>query len=230
MSERIEEPVLDRAESEGEDRAVAILLTLAAVVGIVLGGRASLVRSSATDDWQQALREEIKTAAARVEDVRYVYTSEAPVAFQFDEATIRAEEARRAAGRSTGTTRRVLLVEAKTLSLYAKNLAEGIQKGLATGRYRTPKGGFDAARRLADQRRRFPDLLRIDPNRAEHRGDRLSRHAALEIAATIPAGVAFLLGALAEAFRRRRRPLLLAGFAAVASAVVLGVLVEAAFA
>ncbi len=218
--------MLDRAESESEDRAVAILLTLAAVVGILLGGRASLVRSSATDGWQQALREEIKAAAGRVEDVRYVYTSEAPVAFQVDEARVRAEEARRAAARSTGTTRRVLLVEAKTLSLYAKNLGEGIQKGLADSRYRTSKGGFDAARRLADQRRRFPDLLRIDPNRAEHRGDRLSRHAALDMAATVPAAVAFLLGALAEAFRRRRRLLLIAGFAAVLAAGVLGVLVE----
>lgn len=230
MSERIEEPTLDRAETEGSDRAVAVLLALAAVVGIVLGGRASLVRSSATDAWQQALRQEIKRAAGAVEDVRYVYVSEAPVAFQVDEARIRAEEARRAAAKATGLTRRVLLVEARRLSLYAKSLGEGVQQGLADPRFRTKSGGFDAARRLTEQRRKFPDLVRIDPESDQGRGDRASRHAFLEIGATIPAAFAFMLGAFAEAWRRRRRALLVLGFVALLAAVVLGVVVEGAYA
>jgi FlaG/FlaF family flagellin (archaellin) len=140
VSERIEEPTLDRAETEVEDRTVAVLLALAAVVGIVLGGRASLVRSSATDAWQGALRQEIKRAAGAVEDVRYVYTSEAPIAFQVDEAKIRATEARRAAARATGLTKRVLLLEANTLSLFAKNLGGASKRGWRTR---------DTARRMA---------------------------------------------------------------------------------
>jgi hypothetical protein len=48
--------------------------------------------------------------------------------------------------------------------------------------------------------------------------------------ATIPAGLAFMLGALAEVFRRRRRMLLAAGLVALSAAVVLGIVVEGVYA
>jgi hypothetical protein len=162
--------------------------------------------------------------------VRYVYVAEAPVAFQVDEAKLRAAEARRAAGGASGVTRRALLVEARTHELVAKTLGRSIQAGLANPRYQTKSGGFDAARRLADQRSRYPDLVKIDPEQDQRHGDRLSRHAFLEMAATIPAALAFMLGALAEVFARRRRPLLRAGFVALGAAVVLGAVIEGVYA
>jgi hypothetical protein len=215
---------------EGNHRAVAILLALAAIVGIALGARASLIRSSATDAWQGALRAEIKRAAAAVEDVRYVYVAEAPVAFQVDEAKLRAAEARRAAVGVSGVARRALLVEARTQELVAENLGQNIQAGLANPRYETKSGGFDAPRRLADQRSRYPNLVKIDPEQDQGHGDRLSQHAFLDMAATIPAALAFMLGAFAEAFGRRRRPLLAAGFVALVAAFVLGAVIEGVYA
>lgn len=230
MSERPEEPTPSKAQSAWGDRAVAVLLALAAVVGIALGARAALVRSSATDAWQGALRAEIKRAAAAVEDVRYVYVAEAPVAFEVDEAKLRAAEARRGAAGASGVARRALLVEARTQELVAKTLGQSIQEGLANPRYQTKSGGFDVARRLADQRSRYPDLVKIDPEQDQRHGDRLSRHAFLEMAATIPAALAFMLGAFAEAFGRRRRPLLVAGFVALGAAAVLGAVIEGVYA
>lgn len=225
-------PPVEPAEARGDTghAAVAVLLAVAAVVGVALGGRASLVSSNATDAWQLALRQEIKRAAAAVEDVRYVYTSEAPVAFAYRELRLRARVIRRLQASAPASTRPLLRLEAEALDLYAKNLGEGIQQGLADARYTTPKGGFDAAKRLADQRRRNPDLVAIEPESAQRAGDRASRQAVLEMAATIPAALAFFLGAVAEAFSRPRRLLVAAGAALVAAAAVTGIAVEAAYA
>ena len=233
MAEAAETPATPEPEAskaDGGHGAVAILLALSAVVGVALGGRASLVSSNATDAWQLALREEIKRAAGEVEDVRYVYNSEAPIAFNYRAVRLRAQEARKAARTASPTAKATLELEAKALDLYAKNLGESIQKGLADPRYTTPHGGFDAAKRLAYQRGRNPDLVAIDPERAQRSGDRASRQSILEMAATIPAGIAFLLGAIAEAFARPRRWVLIAGFALVAAAATVGVVVEIAYA
>ena len=54
-------------------------------------------------------------------------------------------------------------------------------------------------------------LVAIDAEVQQREGDRLSRRSLLEVLATAPAAVAFLLGAFAEAFHRRRTVLVLAG-------------------
>lgn len=233
MAEAPETPTPPEPEAPndgGGHGAVAVLLALAAVVGVALGGRASLVSSSATDAWQLALRQEIKRGAAEVEDVRYVYNSEAPIAFNYRAVKLRAQEIRQAAKTAPADAKATLELEAKALDVYAENLGGSIQKGLADDRYTTPAGGFDAAKRLADQRKRYPDLVAIDPDEAQRSGDRLSRQSILEMAATIPAGIAFLLGAVAEAFTRPRRWLLIAGFVLVAGACGIGIVVEAVYA
>lgn len=218
------------AAGGGSDRSIALLLTFAAVIGVALGGRASLVSSDASDGWQSALRQEIKRAAATVEDVRFVYESEAPVAFDVREIRFRAAAIRRIAGTSGPAVRNRLLLEAKALDLYAKNVASGLPDGITGKRYLTPKGGFDAARRLADQRARTPDLRDIDPEVPQRAGDRSSRHSIIEMAATIPAALGFLFGALGEAFFRRRRWFVLAGAVCVAAAATMGIVVEAVYA
>ncbi|MFN2467085.1 MAG: hypothetical protein ABR521_02990, partial [Gaiellaceae bacterium] len=213
-----------QAHDERHERAVAILLALAAVAGVALGARATLLEGDATDLWQSAVRQEIKRAAASVEDVRFVYAAEGPQVFAIDVARLRAEELRRAAGRAAGETQTELRLEARTFSEYVRQTARPPLP--VSRRYLTATGGFDAARRLADNRRRYPDLVAIDPDRPQERGDDLGRRAIFEMAATIPAALAFFLGALSQVFRRPRRPFLLAGAVSLATAVAAGIVLE----
>lgn len=205
-------------------RAGAILLALAAIVGVAWGTRASLVSSSASDAWQSAIRQEVKRAAAVVEDVRYVYVVEGPQALDVFAARIRAKELRKAAARARGTERAALTVEAEALETYASQVAKSVEA--AAARYRTSIGGFDHARRLADQRAKNPDLRDIDPEDAQEAGDRLSRKSLLEMLATVPAAFAFMLGAVSEGFRRGRALLLALGAFSLAASVVLGLVFE----
>jgi hypothetical protein len=211
------------AKETGSERAVAILIAAAAIVGVALGARATLLATDASDAWKSAVRSEVKRAAASVEDVRYVYASEAPIAMQGAFAKVRAAELERSAANASGSVRSALLAEAQTRRTFATQIAKSAPS-LRT--YGTPKGGFDAAKRLADQRRRYPDLVAIDPEVQQREGDRLSRQALLDVLATAPAAVAFMLGALAEAFHRRRSVLVLVGALFVAAAVVFGIVVE----
>jgi hypothetical protein len=229
--EQAEEPV-EEAPAEtpggGSNRSIALLLTFAAVVGVTLGGRASLISSDAGDGWQSALRLEVKRAAAAVEDVRFVYESEGPIAFDVRQIRTRAAALRRLATASDPDVRSQLLLEARAQDLYAKNLASGIAKELTGPRYLTPQGGFDAAKRLADQRAKTPDLRDIDPTEAQEAGDRASRKSIVMMAATIPAALGFLLGAFGEAFPRPRRWFVLAGGLCVLGAAVVGLIAEVA--
>jgi hypothetical protein len=51
-------------EERAGGRGLAILLALAALFAATLGARASLLSSNASGYWQQAVRQEIKAAAA----------------------------------------------------------------------------------------------------------------------------------------------------------------------
>src|SRR5438105_4542214 len=52
--------VAEERADEVQDRAVAILLALAAVIGIAWGARATLISNDASGDWQISVRQEIK--------------------------------------------------------------------------------------------------------------------------------------------------------------------------
>lgn len=203
----------------------AILLAAAAVVASLLLGRASLVGSAASDEWQRALREELKRAAALVEDVRFVYSAEAPFAFAGAGAAVLAEEERAAASSAAGDVGSGLLTEARgeELLLDAMRPASEI---LSDEKYHHPDGGFDLIARLADNRARFPDLVAVNPDEAQALGDRLSRKATFLVGAAVAAAVSFLLAALAQVVIRRRTPLLILGWYALAATVVGAVLVE----
>jgi hypothetical protein len=211
------------AEENGSERAVAILIAVAAIVGVALGARATLLSSDASDTWKSAVRTEVKRAAASVEDVRYVYVTEAPLAMQVVTATVRARALEQSAQATQGIVRSALLAEAETQRTLAAQIAKSAPD---VKKYGTRSGGFDAAKRLADQRKRFPDLVALDPDERQRAGDRISRHSMLDVLATVPAGIAFLLGAFAEAFHRRRRLLVFGGALFVAAAVVFGIVVE----
>ncbi|HVF13857.1 MAG TPA: hypothetical protein VM942_04610 [Acidimicrobiales bacterium] len=206
-------------------RGVAILLALSAVVAAVIGGRVAFRSSTATSLWQQSVREETKRAAAYVEDLRYVYTSEQPVAFALSDARFRAEELKNVAPSVEGLNRIVIELE------------QAIQEYLSSGplaeasllfndeRYQG-EHGFDVARRVADIRSENPELVALDPEKARASGNRASTHAIRLMATTIIVAIAFMFGSLAQGFPKRRQALLTVGTVMLALGAVSATVVE----
>ena len=191
-------------------RGVAILLAGAALVAAVIGGRVAFRSFTATSLWQQSVREETKRAAAYVETLRFVYTSEQPLAFALSEARFRAEELAKLAPTVTGTNRAAVeLEQALQEYLSSGQLAEASPL-FNDPKYRSDRG-FDISRRLADQLNEHPDLLAIDPERTRASGNRASTHAIRLMATTIIVALAFMCGTLAQGFARRRQAFLTVG-------------------
>lgn len=204
---------------------VAVLLACAAVVAAIIGARAALIGDDGSDTWHTSVREDVKAGAGLVEDVRYVYTEEAQLAFQVAEGEVRAEEARREAEGESGLVREILEAHAgaqqgvvdtvKSSSSLAKNK-----------KYALPEGGYDVPQRIADTRAKNPDLVEIDADATEQEGSDKSFESALLVASTLPAGLAFLCGALAHGFPSRRRWLVPLGFALTGLSLVLAIVIE----
>ena len=93
-------------------------------------------------------------------------------------------------------------------------------------RYRLPDGGYDLLGLLADARAAAPDTLAIDPDGRLSEGDAAFDRQVRLTALGILIGFVFLAGALAQAFRGRRRLLLALGWllllAAAVPAIVVG--------
>src|SRR3712207_6794467 len=145
---------------------VAVLLACAAVVAAIIGARAALIGDDGSDTWHTSVREDVKAGAGLVEDVRFVYTEEAQLAFQVAEGEVRAEEARREAQGESGLVKELLEAHAgaqqgvvdtvKSSSSLAKN-----------PKYALPEGGYDVPQRLVDTRGKNPDLVEIDADATE---------------------------------------------------------------
>jgi hypothetical protein len=206
-------------------RGLALLLAAAAVVAAVVGARASLLGSSASSNWQQAVRQEVKAAAAIVEDIRFVYGPEAGQAFRAVEAAVRAEEYRAAAEQQIGLARAVLLAEASAQD-QLRDILIGVSEVAKDPTYARDDGGFDLGLRLRDTRDRYPDLVALRPDDPQSAGDRLARQAVGEAGVTIPVALTFLFGALAQGFHRRRRLFLALGAVALAGGIVAAGFVE----
>jgi hypothetical protein len=213
------------ASPERGHSGVAILLTIAAVVAAIIGARVSMVSSAASESWQSALRTEVKRSAAAMNDVRYLYQTELPVAIRILQARLVQAELQAAAATTTGPAAEALLVEA--------DVQAGIVSGLISSSnlaaqpdYALPSGGFDLARRLADLRAQNPDLVALDPDGLEAAGDKLANKAELLTLALLPTSSGAFLGVLAQPFKRRRGLLLAAGSAALAVGAVMALGVE----
>ena len=203
---------------------VAVLLAAAAVVAAVIGFRAALLGDSGSDTFHTAIREDVKRGSGIVEDARFVYSEQAPAALEVASERIQGEELDRQVPRSEEQVRDLVRTEA---SKHEGIIGVILEASAIASEPKYAKGdGFDVVARLVDQRNENPDLVALDPDGTEELGVDRSRKATLLVAATIPAGLAFLFGALAQGFPARRRVLVRAGFAAVGVAMLAGVLVE----
>ena len=209
----------------GQGLGPALLLGLAALLTAALFGRAALLSGDASDQWQQALRQELKRSAAVVEDVRYVYGDEAPLAYDGATLEILAQEYRSAAKDVSPAARSLLLVEARTNEELLKVVTGGSEI-LKDERYRLEGGGYDLGKRLADVRQENADLITINPDDPQALGDALSEQATNTISLGALAPVAFLLGSLGQVFRRRRSLLLWTGWVVLGMTLVAAVAIE----
>jgi hypothetical protein len=95
--------------------------------------------------------------------------------------------------------------------------------------YQLDSGGYDVLQRLVDVRNEHPDLVEIDADATEEEASDKSYESALLVATTLPAGLAFLCGALAHGFPSRRRWLVPVGFVLTGVSLVLAIVVEVVY-
>lgn len=238
MSETSSVAVSELAVGEGEAGAeagagrtesghagVALLLTATAIVAAIIGFRAATVSSAASDSWQSALRTEVKRSAGAVEDVRYLYQTELPVAVMILRARVVEAEMEAAAQTKTGAEKAALLVEARVQAQMIT--AMSASSDLATKpEYTLPSGAFDLAKRLADLRAKSPAMLTLDPDALVAEGDKLAQKAEYLTLALLPASLAALIGVMAQPFKRRRTMLLQIGTVVLATSAAMAVAVE----
>jgi hypothetical protein len=212
------------ADGHDTSTVVAVLLASAAVVAAVIGFRAALLGDSGSDTFHTAVREDVKRGAGIVEDSRFVYSEQAPAALEISSERIQAEETEAEAKQSDPEIRGFVQNEA--------GMHEGIvgvkleASAIASDSKYEQGDSYDVPAALADKRAENPDLVAIYPDSTEDLGIDRSRKATMLVAATIPAGLAFLFGALAQGFPARRRLFVYAGFASVGVAVIAALLIE----
>jgi hypothetical protein len=207
------------------DTAVAILLAVAAVIAALIGARAAIVGDEGSDTWHNSVRQDVKRGAGINEDAAYLYSAQASQAFQIADAAIRAEENAKAVRDARPSARPLLAAEAAAQGDVARRLLAGSELADSPGEAAT-LDGRDLAAALAKQRARFPELRDLDPDETEEHGSELNRQSALLVATTIPVAFAFLLGALAEGFPRRRRLFVPLGLGCATLGLVLALIVE----
>ncbi len=206
--------------AERGNRAIAALLAVAAVVAAIITARASFVSSDASGNWQTALRTEVKRSAGAVEDARYLYQTELPLAMAIAEARLRQQQFESAGNAATSATQQALLLESSVQASLVSAL-ESASDLASNATYALPSGGFDVGRRLTDLRAQAPDLVGLDPDAPETRGDALAEQGERLTTSAVPIGVCVLVGVLAQPFVRWRRHLLVSGFVALAIGIVL---------
>jgi hypothetical protein len=199
------------------DAAPAILIAAAAIVSAALGFRAAMLASDASGDWESAVRVEVREGAGAVNDAILVF-GEAPFAARVATTQFRAEELESELATADPSATRNLLIESTLLAAVAQ----------ATGGKADTGEALAVDRRLAERRRSRTVAGEPSARQLEEDGDSTGLRAALTAAAAVPAGLAFLLGAIAQAFPRRRRAFVVVGVAALAAAAVAGVAVEVA--
>ena len=208
-------------------RSVAILLAAAAIVAALLGARAGLLASDATSGWADAVIQEQKRGASLIADLNRVYVQEASQAFTVMAARAWATELRTAVDAADPAVALALTPEVRVAETIAQVSEEGARQVaiVADPRYRLPAGGYDLGRYLADLRIATQEDPPIDPDATTAAADRASERSAQLLTLAVVAAIALLVGAQAQAWQRRRRPLLIAGWAILAVAALPGLVI-----
>ena len=208
-------------------KGTALLLAAAAVTAAVVGAVASVASSQASGAWQVAVRRQLEQADAIRVGLDQLYLRETPQALAVAAARWRAEELGSAADARADADRAAVLAEASKEAALGDRLAAGGSPLVASPTYLTP-AGLDTGRRLAELRQAAPVGPPVPP-RWQAKGDAAAHRAIALMAATIPVGVAFLLGALSGVFPTQRRRFVGGGAACLAVAVAGAVLAALAF-
>lgn len=209
------------------DTGVAVLLAVAAIAAALIGGRAAILGDSGSDAWQEAVREDVRVGARIAGDVRRLYEEDVPVAHRVAEAQLLGVALMRAAAAERGTVAGILSAEGGANERVADSLSRGSAIAGGDPSQALELDGALVLERLAELRaERSPELAALDPDATEKRGSDRSRESSLLVATTIPVGLAFMLGALAAAFSKTRRRLVIAGYSAIALGVIAAIVVE----
>lgn len=204
-------------EHASSSRAVAILLAVAAIVAAIITARASLVASDATSAWNDSVSVEQRRGALFLEQFRYTYAVEGDQAFMLAIAEEKAAALRAAAAApSLAPDVAAALTAEAQVQQQLRDLVGPSSEIVSDPRYVLPDGGYDLQRRLADTRAEDPDNVNADPLVDMAKGDAAADEANRLMLATVGVAMAFLCGALAQAFGRHRRLLLTAGWVALA--------------
>jgi hypothetical protein len=209
-------------------RGVVFLLSAAAVLAALIGARASVLSAAASTAWQEGTRAQVKEAAAYVESIRYIYGVEVPRAVLVTEVRFRKQELSSLPKTEefSDVTRHSIAIEKDVQTGVLEKVSAGSTLG-SDPKYITATG-FDPVQMLIDDRESTPELLEVDPHHDKAEGDEKSDQAIKLMATTIPVAFAFLCGALARGFPRRRRLWLIAGAALLSIAFVLAIVIEVA--
>ena len=211
------EPQTPAAEADTSDRGVALLLAVAAVCAALITLVAVNSSNDASTAWQASLRQEVARGVQAVEDIRYTYEVDMPGAFQVASLEVQAQEYRAAASSAAPEVRPQLEAHAQTLDMTIDSLRPSIE--LAAPAYALPGGGYDTLKRLSE-RLADPTRKAYDPDGTMASGDLAASRSDRLMYSIVVIGFAFLFGALAQAFRGARRPLLILGWLALGTGVV----------
>jgi hypothetical protein len=146
---------------------------LVSILVVLLLGGAALAADKASGNWGAATANEIRWSAAALEDLRSVYTEEAPEAFY---AAFEQHRADLMANFGAGDSA-LLDAEAATATRTAQDFvfALGDTNPLVADEYALPGGGYDVARRLGDVRQATSARIGLDVPQLLARGDQWSR-------------------------------------------------------
>jgi hypothetical protein len=205
---------------------IALLLAAAAVCVAVLGARTSDFAGSASGKWQSSVRVQVKQSALATEDQLYTYGDPVTMATQYETAWIRANEYRREFARHdlTPSQRDSLTALAAAEEMVAHHFRPAASR-IGTRIEKGGNGDFNLAKKLsAEQRASQRTVASAQQVRAG--GDTQSRRAAFEALLAIPAGLAFLLGSVAQARPQGARFLVRFGAIVLAMTVVAAIAAE----
>ena len=191
----------------------------------IITARASIGGGTATDLWQQSVREEEKRGALLIQGTRFTYGEEGDVAFMIATSEAQATALEEAAASAAPEIAERLNAEAQVHSQVAEAMRASIMFA-NDPRFMLPSGGYDLAASLANDRVEDGAVVLADPLVTIRAGDEASRHAIRILSIAIVVGLAFLAGSLAQALPSRRRLLLIAGWVALGAAAALAVAIE----